>query len=91
MSNPLVVAVVVALVAAVVVLMRSRQNEVLPGPPLYGAETGAHRDYPREREDARVANMSADDRAWEAASLQHNRDMSQRVGSPDDRTQRSVP
>ena len=32
------------------------------------------RDYPREREDARAAGMSEDDRAWEAASRQRDRD-----------------
>lgn len=91
MSNPLVGGAVVALVAAAVVLLRSRKSEATPKRPLHGAETGSHRDYPREREDARVAIMSADGRAWEAASLQRNRDMSHRVGSPEGRAQRSLP
>ncbi len=32
------------------------------------------RNYPQEREDNRVSQMSEEDRAWEAASLQKNRD-----------------
>jgi hypothetical protein len=85
MSNPLVV-VVVALVAAAVVLFRSRMSEPAITRPVHGAKPGAHRDYPKEREDARIARMSADDRAWEAASLQRNRDMPRRAaGSPEER------
>ena len=40
------------------------------------------RDYPREREDARAAGMSEDDRAWEAASRQREQERRER-----DRTQ----
>ena len=78
MSNPLVIAIVVALVGAAVLLWRYRKSEPARIQVFHGAEPGAHRDYPKEREDARVAHMSADDRAWEAASLQRNRDMTGR-------------
>ena len=79
MSNPLVVAVVVALIGAAVLLMRNRKSEPARVQALHGAEPGAHHDYAKEHEDARVAHMSADDRAWEAASLQRNRDMTGRA------------
>ncbi len=36
------------------------------------------RDYPREREDARTAGMSGEDRAWEAASRQREQDRRER-------------
>ncbi len=84
MSNPLVVAVVFALAGAAVLLLCYRMSEPARSQALHGAEPGAHHDYPKEREDARVAHMSADDRAWEAASLQRNRDMTGRVGSPEE-------
>ena len=42
------------------------------------------RDYPREREDARVAGMSEDDRAWEAASRQRDRDRREQDWTPSD-------
>ena len=47
---------------------RGRRDDARP------ADGSPSRDYPREREDARVAGMSEDDRAWEAASRQRDRD-----------------
>ncbi len=79
MSNQMVVAVVVALVGAAVLLLRYRKSEPARIQALHGAEPGAHRDYPMEHEDARIASMSADDRVWEAASLQRSRDMTGRA------------
>jgi hypothetical protein len=84
MSNPFVIVVVVALVVAALFLLRSRKSDPITTQPVHGVAPGAHRDFPMEREDARIARMSADDRAWEAASLQRNRDMTGRVGSPEE-------
>jgi hypothetical protein len=86
MANPLVVIVIVALVVAAVVLVRSRTSELAMPRPVYGAEPGAHRDDPQEREVARIASMSAEDRAWEVASLQRIQDMTRRAaGSSEER------
>ena len=92
MANPLVVIVIVALVVAAVVLVRSRTSELAMPRPVYGAEPGAHRDDPQEREVARIASMSAEDRAWEVASLQRSQDMTRRAASSsEERAQRSSP
>ncbi len=80
MSNPLVV----VLVTAVVVLLRSRVNESAMTRLALSAEPGVHPDYAKERDDTRFARMSADDRAWEVASLQRNRDMTRRADSSSD-------
>ena len=42
----------------------------------------APRDYRTEREDARHAHMSEEDRAWEAASRQRDRDRQTRPDTP---------
>ena len=47
---------------------RGRRGDARP------ADGRPPRDYPREREDARTAGMSEEDRAWEAASRQRDRD-----------------
>ncbi|MDP9356690.1 MAG: hypothetical protein M3R02_15660 [Chloroflexota bacterium] len=39
---------------------------------------GTRADFAQGREDERQAHMSAEDRAWEAASLQRNRDAQER-------------
>lgn len=39
---------------------------------------GASTDFVQGREDERQAHMSAEDRAWEAASLQRNREAQER-------------
>ena len=86
MANPLVVIVIVALVVAAVVLVRSRTSELTMPRPVYGAEPGAHRDDSQEHEVARIASMSAEDRAWEVASLQRIQDMTRRAaGSSEER------
>jgi hypothetical protein len=78
MSNPFVIAVV-ALAVAALLLLRPRQSDPVRTHPVHGVEPGAHRDFPMEREDVRIASVSADDRAWETASLQRNRDMTGRA------------
>lgn len=84
MSNPFVIVVVVALVVAALFLLRLRKSDPVRIQPVLGVAPGAYRDFPMEREDARIAHMSADDRAWEAASLQRNRDMTGRAASPEE-------
>ena len=46
------------------------------------ADAPGRRDYAREREDARLAHMSEEDRTWQAASLQRNRDAQARDDHP---------
>ncbi len=70
MSNWLIVLIIVVLAAAAVVYLRSRRQrheDVVVG-------AASDRDYEQEREDSRVTQMSTEDRAWEAASLQKNRE-----------------
>ena len=40
-------------------------------------------DYPQDREDTRLSHMSDEDRAWEAASIDRNRERQTRVGEPE--------
>jgi hypothetical protein len=39
-------------------------------------------DYVKDREAARLANMSAEDRSWETSSLQRNRANQERTAPP---------
>ncbi|MDP8974304.1 MAG: hypothetical protein M3N45_14335 [Actinomycetota bacterium] len=48
--------------------LRRRPNDDQP------ADAPVHRDYVQEREEARLADMSEEDRAWGAASQQRERD-----------------
>jgi LPXTG-motif cell wall-anchored protein len=70
MSNWWIILVIVVLVAAGLFYFRSRRErheDVVAG-------AASTRDYAQEREDSRVGQMSEEDRTWEAASLQKNRD-----------------
>ena len=46
------------------------------------AEASAPRDYTQEREDRRLGQMSEEDRAWQAASQQRNRETQDRDQPP---------
>ena len=46
------------------------------------ADAPASRDYAQEREDRHLAQMSEEDRAWEAASQQRDRDNRERNQPP---------
>ena len=74
MSDWWYIIAVVAVVALGVQYLRHRRT----GKGRIGADpqTGASvpRAYKQEREDVRHAHMTAEDRAWEAASLQRNRE-----------------
>jgi hypothetical protein len=83
--------VIVILVLAVLIglyfIDRQRRSRRDRGP---GATIAADRNYVGEREDARQAGMSAEDRAWETASQQRNQDIQARrqvdaAPTPEDR------
>ncbi|MGH2615661.1 MAG: hypothetical protein ACRDJC_10515 [Thermomicrobiales bacterium] len=82
MSSSWFIIALVALAAASAVLLLYRNNQAGKSLVLHMTESDAHRDYPKEREDARVAHMSAEDRAWEAASLQRNQARIERGDTP---------
>ena len=73
---------VVALVAAGVVLRsaRRRGNGAGRDAPQLGAR--ARGDFAQDREDDRLAHVSEEDRTWQAASLQRNRDARARDDEP---------
>lgn len=64
--------IVLVILAAGIVYARYQRNsrhDSRMSLPLAGPST---RDYAQERETARLAHLSDDDRAWEAASLQRH-------------------
>lgn len=72
-------AAVVVIVVAIVAYQRMKQSQVHQAQVLRksGQELGRARSTGEEtiqREERRLAGMSADDRAWEQASLQRSRD-----------------
>lgn len=73
-------AVAVVLVAAVVLYVRRRDADGS------GGDAGdPSRDYRGERETGRLAGMSDEDREWEAASIERNRQSRERnEGAPAD-------
>ena len=80
MLNTWVIIAAVALAAAILLLLY-RKNQTSRDLILHGTESDAHRDYPKEREDARVAHMSVEDRAWETASLQRHQVSTERAAA----------
>lgn len=60
--------IVVVVAGAVFVYSRSRNTS-----PSGGGADEATRDYQGEREADRLGGMSAEDREWEAASVERNR------------------
>ena len=79
-----VVIVIVLIVGAIVVYLRSRQAQVnraresrMSVQELGRAQSPA--EEISQREDRRLGGMSAEDRAWETASLERNRDMEERA------------
>ena len=72
------VAVLVALAVAGVLFLRSRRASA-GGSRADRPDGGAAApDFRQDREDARVARMSEEDRAWEAASLRTDRETRER-------------
>ena len=80
MSNQVwVLVAVVVIVAIIVAYQRSRQSQVRQARDLrMGAQERGRAASPGEeisqREERRLTGMSAEDREWEQASLQRNRD-----------------
>ena len=72
---------VVALVAAGVVVLRGRRGAA-GGRDVPQGGARAPGDFVRDREDARLAHMSEEDRAWQAASLRRDRDAQARDDGP---------
>ena len=81
MSNQLLILVaVVVIVAIIVAYQRSRQGQVRQTRDVrMGAQERGRAHSPGEeiskREERRLSGMSAEDRDWERASLQRNRDI----------------
>ena len=81
MSNQVLILVaVVVIVAIIVAYQRSRKTQVRQTRDLrMGTQELGRAQSPEEeisqREDLRLTGMSAEDRAWEQASLQRNRDI----------------
>lgn len=83
MSNWYLIALVVVAVAGFVLLRyrntgTSRSQDALQGQ----APSRLGQDYANDREDARLAHMSAEDRAWESASLLRNQAIQERSATP---------
>ena len=85
---------IVVIVAVIIAFQRSRQSKVRQTRDLrMGAQELGRAQTPGEeisqREDRRLTGMSAEDRDWEQASLQRNRDIQQerarRTAEPQDR------
>ena len=91
MSNQVwILVAVVVIVAIIVAYQRSRQSQVRQTRDLrMGAQELSRAQSPSEeisqREDYRLAAMSAEDRDWEQASLQRNQDIQEqrRTEGPD--------
>ncbi len=81
MSNQVLILVaVVVIVAIIVAYQRSRKTQVRQTRDLrMGTQELGRAQSPEEeisqREDLRLTGMSAEDREWEQASLQRNRDI----------------
>ena len=81
MSNWWIILIIVVLVAAGLFYVRSRRagsEQFKTGPPISPPD----RNYSQEREDSRVGQMSEEDRTWQEASLQKNRDAQEQKPPP---------
>lgn len=76
----IILLVILIVTAAVIAYTRVRGGST-PDP-----ETDPSRNYTDERETDRVGGMSAEDREWEAASIQRNRDAEERDTAPPPRS-----
>ncbi|MBA2597116.1 MAG: hypothetical protein M3Q50_04845 [Chloroflexota bacterium] len=87
MTNSWFIIALIVLAAAGIVLMFYRKNQTVRTEVRRATATATataanvNRDYAQEREGARVAHMSADDREWEAATLQRNRENIERAAT----------
>lgn len=67
------VIVLIVLAAAAFLYMRDHRKPLRPRPALSPDQAIPPPDFVQDRETSRLAHMSADDRAWEAASLERQR------------------
>ena len=74
MSDWWYVVVVAGLAVAGILYLRSRANATSGSRNDRQDGASTRRDFVGEREDARLAHMSEEDRTWQAASLQRNRE-----------------
>ncbi len=74
MSIWLLVMVILVAVVGAMIWTRMRRSQAQSQSPSLGSEVGVPRDYTQEREDLRSSKLSAEDQAWETASLQRDRD-----------------
>jgi hypothetical protein len=74
MSNWYLIVPVVLVVAGILVLLRSRNAATTRRHDEQRAQSRPGPAHIQDREDARLANMSTEDRAWETATLQRNRE-----------------
>ena len=78
MSDWWYVIAVVVIVAVVLLYLRARGARAVQRRDARPASGGPARDFRQEREDARVGHMSEEDRTWEAASSERNRETQER-------------
>ena len=74
---------IVGLAAVAIVYLRARGTSSISrsrADRQAGAST--HPDYRQDREDSRLAHMSEEDRAWQTASLERNRENQERADNP---------
>ncbi len=67
------IVIVVLAAASIFLLLRYRNAGATSRQEERRAESRLGPAHVRDREDARLASMSAEDRAWETATLQRNR------------------
>jgi hypothetical protein len=72
MSNWYLIVLVIIAAAGIFLLLRSRNAAATRLQDERRAESRPGPAHVQDREDARLASMSAEDRAWETASLQRN-------------------
>ncbi len=77
MSNWILIALAVVAVAGILFWLK-RNKGASRSDVERRVQTGAGLDHAIDREDNRLAHMSADDRAWETAALQRNRENQER-------------
>ncbi|HET9662175.1 MAG TPA: hypothetical protein VFP05_17750 [Thermomicrobiales bacterium] len=78
----IVVIVIIFLVAIGLFAIRARREGQDAQAKAHAAANRSDRNYEQEREDSRVSHLSDEDRAWEAASLQKNREAQQQSPPP---------
>lgn len=78
MSSTWFIIALLVLAAAGILLLVFRKQQTIKGEVRHAAAVATarntDRDYDQEREVARVAHMSVEDREWERATLQRNQD-----------------